>query len=252
LHLGTPLRCAGPAAPSRAAWSSAMTHTEEMSTQLAAATVAPYTPIAVRETPAWKRTMDVMGAALGLAIFSPLMLLTAVVIKLTSEGPVVFKQLRAGAGGKPFTMYKFRSMYVWSEQRRQALLPFNEQSGPVFKMRNDPRITPFGRTIRRLSIDELPQLWNVLKGDMSLVGPRPLPCEEVPCGKNICRHEPRLCRLSVKPGLTCYWQVSGRSNITFDQWLRMDMRYVAERSLLTDLRILLLTVPAVLSLRGAQ
>jgi lipopolysaccharide/colanic/teichoic acid biosynthesis glycosyltransferase len=229
-----------------------MMHTDEMSTQLAAATVAPYTPIVVHETPAWKRTMDVLGAALGLAIFSPLMLLTAVVIKLTSEGPVVFKQLRAGAGGKPFTMYKFRSMYVWSEQRRQALLPFNEQTGPVFKMRNDPRITPFGRTIRRLSIDELPQLWNVLKGDMSLVGPRPLPCEEIPCGKNICRHEPRLCRLSVKPGLTCYWQVSGRSNVAFDQWLRMDMRYVAERSLLTDLRILLLTVPAVLSLRGAQ
>lgn len=229
-----------------------MAYVESAQTRLAHPVSVPFAPIMARETPVWKRGMDMLGAAFGLIVFAPVMLLTAALIKLTSRGPVIFRQLRAGLRGRPFVMYKFRSMYVWAEERKKALLPFNEQTGPVFKMKKDPRVTLVGRMIRRLSIDELPQLWNVLKGDMSLVGPRPLPCEEIPCGKNICRHEPRLCRLSVTPGLTCYWQVSGRSDIGFAEWLRMDMRYVAERSFLTDLKILLLTVPAVLSLRGAQ
>jgi len=228
-----------------------MSQVEQTGERLAPPRVARDLPVVILKRPAWKRPLDIVGALAGLVLSAPLMLLAALLVKLTSSGPAVFRQERAGLGGKPFVVYKFRSMYSDAEQLKRFLLPFNEQTGPAFKMKDDPRITPFGRVIRRLSIDELPQLWNVLKGDMSLVGPRPLPCDEVPCHHNMCVPQRQLCRLSVKPGLTCYWQVSGRSEIGFQEWLRLDMRYVREQAFLTDLKLLLLTIPAVLSGRGA-
>jgi lipopolysaccharide/colanic/teichoic acid biosynthesis glycosyltransferase len=202
--------------------------------------------------PDWKRLTDLVGAGVGLVVCSPIMLLAAIAVKLSSPGPVIFRQRRAGLGGRPFTVYKFRSMFLGAEAQKHLLMPFNEQTGPVFKMKRDPRVTPVGRLIRKLSIDELPQLWNVMKGQMSLVGPRPLPCDEIPCYENGCCSDGRkFCRLSVKPGLTCYWQVAGRSEIGFEEWIRLDLKYAREMSFLTDLKILLLTIPAVLSLRGA-
>ncbi len=196
--------------------------------------------------PLWKRTFDVVVASLLLLALLPLFALVAVAIRLESEGPVLFRQQRVGRGGRPFTFYKFRSMYADAEARREELADQNEQNGPIFKIRRDPRVTRIGRWLRRASIDEMPQLWNVLRGDFSLVGPRP------PTPDEVLGYEPwQRRRLSIPGGLTCLWQVSGRSEVGFEDWMRLDMRYVARRGLLEDLVLLARTVPAVLSGRGA-
>jgi lipopolysaccharide/colanic/teichoic acid biosynthesis glycosyltransferase len=197
--------------------------------------------------PRWKRGLDILGASLGLLLLWPIFLLVAVAIKSTSTGPVLFRQRRVGLRGKPFTMYKFRTMVNDAEQQQEKLMALNEQQGPVFKIRNDPRIAPLGQLLRTTSIDELPQLWNVLKGEMSLVGPRP------PLDMEVQQYQAwERQRLDVTPGLTCTWQVQGRSKIAFTEWMRMDIRYVRSRSVLQDIGLLLRTVPAVLFRRGAS
>jgi len=196
--------------------------------------------------PAWKRAFDLVLSGILLLVLAPLFLVVAVLIRLESPGPVFFRQKRVGRGGRLFTFYKFRSMHADAETRRAELAGRNEQDGPVFKIRDDPRITRIGRWIRRASIDELPQLWNVFRGDFSLVGPRP------PTPDEVCRYELwQWRRLSVPGGLTCLWQVSGRSEIGFEDWMRLDMRYVARHGWLEDLVLLVRTLPAVLSGRGA-
>jgi lipopolysaccharide/colanic/teichoic acid biosynthesis glycosyltransferase len=200
-----------------------------------------------RPIPAWKRTMDIIGALCGLIIFSPLLLMIAVGIKLTSKGPVLFKQRRAGLAGKPFHICKFRTMCVDAEAKKKELRPLSEQDGPAFKMANDPRITRIGAILRKTSLDELPQFWNVLKGDMSLVGPRPLPIDEQGAASQW-----QQTRLDVTPGLTCIWQITGRSKVSFAEWVRMDVAYIRSQTLMTDLKILLKTVPAVLMRKGAR
>jgi lipopolysaccharide/colanic/teichoic acid biosynthesis glycosyltransferase len=197
--------------------------------------------------PLWKRVTDVVGAACGLACLAPVMLVIAGAIKLTSCGPVIFHQVRAGRGGRPFVMLKFRTMCVDAEARQARLRPFSEQDGPAFKLKADPRVTRLGRFLRKSSLDELPQLWNVLKGDMSFVGPRPLPW----CEARACDGWQRR-RLDVTPGITCIWQVMGRSRVTFAEWMRMDIRYIRTRGVLRDLWLLLTTIPAVLFRRGAS
>jgi lipopolysaccharide/colanic/teichoic acid biosynthesis glycosyltransferase len=180
-------------------------------------------------------------------VLSPVFLISALLVKTTSRGPVFFTQTRTGLNGRTFTLYKFRSMYRDAEGRRAALASRNEMSGPVFKIKDDPRITPVGKWMRRFSMDELPQFWNVLTGDMSLVGPRPPIPEEV---KKYERWQRR--RLSMKPGITCLWQVSGRNAIDFDDWMRLDLAYIDTWSLRLDVQILLRTVPVVLTARGAH
>jgi lipopolysaccharide/colanic/teichoic acid biosynthesis glycosyltransferase len=167
-------------------------------------------------------------------------------IRLDSAGPVLYRQVRVGQRGRCFTFYKFRSMFAEADRRLDDLAALNEQTGPVFKIRDDPRVTPVGRFLRRSSLDEIPQILNVLKGDMSIVGPRPaLPAE-------VDRYEPwQRRRLEAKPGITCLWQISGRSHIGFDEWMRLDLEYLRTRSLWTDLVILAKTVPAVMARRGA-
>lgn len=195
-----------------------------------------------------KRTLDVIGAAVGLVLLSPLFLLCALAVKLTSRGSVLFVQTRCGLGGAPFKFYKFRTMVEDAEDRKAELAHLNEMRGPVFKIRRDPRTTRVGTLLRKLSLDELPQLWNVLRGDMSLVGPRPpTPDEVVQYSKR------QVQRLSVLPGLTGLWQVSGRSDIPdFDKWIDLDLEYAKRWSLGMDLRILLKTVIVVLLAKGAQ
>jgi lipopolysaccharide/colanic/teichoic acid biosynthesis glycosyltransferase len=197
-------------------------------------------------TPLWKRSLDVLGSAVALTALLPLFGLTALAIRLDSPGPVIFRQQRAGRGGRPFAFLKFRSMSADAEALRPALAELNEQEGPVFKIRDDPRITRVGRLLRRWSIDELPQLWNVLVGDISLVGPRSATLDEVSKYERWQRR-----RLSVTGGITCTWQVSGRSEIPFREWMRLDMRYVAARSVWRDVCLLARTLPAVVSGRGA-
>jgi lipopolysaccharide/colanic/teichoic acid biosynthesis glycosyltransferase len=197
--------------------------------------------------PWWKRSLDIALAGITMTAISPVMLAIALGIKLTSPGPVIFKQRRRGLGGKAFTLYKFRTMVVDAEKRKAELRKFSEQDGPAFKMTHDPRVTRIGRFLRTSSLDELPQLWNVLKGDMSLVGPRPLPCDEM----DACEQWQRR-RLDITPGITCIWQVKGRSTVTFTEWIRMDLSYLRARRLATDLLILLQTIPAVLFRRGAR
>jgi lipopolysaccharide/colanic/teichoic acid biosynthesis glycosyltransferase len=202
--------------------------------------------IFIRPIPRWKRTMDVVGAFIGIIVFLPLMLWTAVAIRLSSPGPVIFKQKRAGRGGKPFDLYKFRTMVVGADELKTFLSIRNEQTGPVFKISDDPRVTRVGRFLRKYSIDELPQLMNVLQGDMTLVGPRPPTLDEVP------RYDQwHYQRLEVTPGLSCIWQVSGRNEIAFEDWVRMDICYKNASSFRNDLKILLHTLPAVVSGRGA-
>ena len=196
--------------------------------------------------PAWKRGIDIVLAAAGLVLLSPIMLIAAAMVKLSSPGPVLFRQWRAGLAGKPFLILKFRSMVVDAERQQAPLRCHSSQDGPAFKVRNDPRVTRVGRFLRKSSIDELPQLWNVLKGDMSLVGPRPLPIDEA---AECLPWQNR--RVDVVPGLTCTWQVDGRSRVTFEEWMRMDRAYIRRRSLARDLLILLKTIPAVLLRRGA-
>jgi exopolysaccharide biosynthesis polyprenyl glycosylphosphotransferase len=196
-----------------------------------------------------KSFIDRLGALLGLALFSWLYLLIALGIRLTSPGPVFFRQKRAGKNGKPFVMYKFRSMATDAEMRHAELVAYNQMQGPVFKIDKDPRITPFGGFLRRTSLDELPQLFNVLKGEMSLVGPRPLPIYEVEQFESPAQRR----RLSMKPGLTCLWQVSGRNQIkSFEDWVKLDLQYIDNWSLWLDLEILLKTVPVVVFGFGAR
>src|SRR5262245_1659227 len=172
--------------------------------------------LVVQPLPVWKRAMDVLGASIALLLLWPLFLVAAIAIKLDSRGPIFFRQPRVGAGGRLFGFYKLRTMHVGSDELKSELREHNEQSGPVFKMRADPRITRVGRFLRRSSIDELPQFWNVLKGDMSLVGPRP------PTPDEVTEYEPwQLRRLLLTPGITCFWQVSGRSEIGFVDWVRL-------------------------------
>lgn len=193
-----------------------------------------------------KRSLDLAVSLVALVIVSPVMLITAIAIRLDSPGPILFRQTRVGKWGKHFPCYKFRSMYIDAEQRLQDLMALNEADGPVFKMKNDPRVTRVGRLIRKLSIDELPQLFNVIKGEMSLVGPRPaLPREVSQYGYDQIR------RLHAIPGITGLQQVSGRSNVDFKRWIELDLQYIAEQSLWKDIEILIKTIPAVLASRGA-
>ena len=191
--------------------------------------------------------MDLTGATAALVLLSPVMVLTALAVRLTSPGPVLFTQPRVGKDGRVFIFWKFRTMRVGAAGRKLELRNQNEQTWPVFKMKRDPRVTPLGRVLRKTSLDELPQLWNVLKGDMSLVGPRPPTLDEVQEYERW-----HLRRLELTPGLTCIWQVSGRSLIGFADWVRMDLRYAERRSVLVDLMLLARTIPAVLSGRGAH
>ena len=194
-----------------------------------------------------KRSIDCLASGLGILVLSPFFALLAIAIKLESPGPVLFSQTRQGQGGTPFKCWKFRSMFVDAEQRKQELLAENEMDGgTTFKMKRDPRITRVGRFIRKASIDELPQLWNVFIGDMSLVGPRPPVPQEV---ANYSAYDRQ--RLMVKPGITCIWQVSGRSDIPFDEQVGLDIKYIVGRSLRMDVGLLFRTIPAVLFARGA-
>ena len=189
-----------------------------------------------------KRLIDIMGSMIGLLLASPIMLIIAILIKLEDpKGPIFFSQVRNGEYPKTFKMYKFRSMYVDAEERLGELMNLNEQSGPVFKIKDDPRITKVGKIIRKTSLDELPQLFNVLRGDMSLVGPRPALPREVE-QYNLYQKQ----RLLVKPGLTCIWQVSGRNSIGFDEWVELDIEYIKTRNLFLDIKLILMTIPAIL------
>ena len=193
-----------------------------------------------------KRMLDIVMSLFFITILSPIFLFTALAIKLEDRGPVIYSQIRVGKWGSLFRMYKFRSMVVNAEKMKNSLQNENETKGVIFKIRKDPRITAVGRIIRKLSIDEFPQFWNVLKGDMSLVGPRPPLLPEVNEYSNVHRQ-----RLSVRPGITCLWQVSGRSEIDFEGQVRLDLQYIQNRSFLGDLWILLKTIPAVLLGKGA-
>ncbi len=196
-----------------------------------------------------KSAIDRVGAIIGLIALTPLFFLIALAVKFTSAGPIIFTQQRAGRHGKPFAMYKFRSMRVGAEAEQHKLLGKNQMNGPVFKVENDPRMTRFGAWLRKTSLDELPQLFNIALGQMSLVGPRPLPVYEVNNFKMTAHRR----RLSMKPGLTCLWQISGRSTVTdFDDWVKLDTQYIDNWSLWLDLSILVRTVPVVLFGTGAR
>jgi exopolysaccharide biosynthesis polyprenyl glycosylphosphotransferase len=183
-----------------------------------------------------KRIIDIIGSLIGLILLSPILIIVGILIKFESKGPIVFTQKRVGKDGKEFDMYKLRSMVVNAEEIKEKLKEQNEMSGPMFKMKDDPRITKVGKFIRKTSIDELPQLVNVLKGDMSLVGPRPSLPNEVKEFETW-----MLKRLNVKPGLTCYWQVMGRNNIDFEDWMKLDVKYVNERSFWLDIKLIFKT-----------
>lgn len=194
-----------------------------------------------------KRVMDVVLSIFFLALAGPLMLAVAVAIKLDSEGPVFFRQIRRGRNGRKFVLYKFRSMIPDAEHRLEDLKPLNELSGPVFKITKDPRITRLGSFLRKTSIDELPQFWNVIRGDMSIVGPRPALPDEID------QYEPwQRRRLSMKPGITCIWQVSGRNEISFQEWMKLDLQYIDRWSMWLDIQIIFQTAIAVLTRRGAK
>jgi len=195
-----------------------------------------------------KRTLDIVGSASCLVVAAPALVLVGILVRVTSRGPAIFVQERCGLGGRTFRFYKFRTMVEDAEARKADLEHLNEMSGPIFKIRKDPRITRAGAFLRKTSLDELPQLWNVLCGDMSLVGPRPPTREEVE------RYTPlQVQRLGVIPGITGLWQVSGRSSIPdFDKWIELDLEYVRTWSLMLDLKILLKTVAVVILAKGAQ
>jgi exopolysaccharide biosynthesis polyprenyl glycosylphosphotransferase len=195
-----------------------------------------------------KRAIDIVGAVIGLIVLAPVMLLVALALRVSGRGPVIFAQERCGLGGRRFRFYKFRTMVEDAEAQRASLVHLNEMRGPVFKISRDPRITRIGAVLRKSSIDELPQLWNVLRGEMSLVGPRP------PLPEEVARYDARQAqRLTVIPGITGLWQVSGRSSIDdFDTWLELDLAYARRWSLWLDLRILAKTIVVVISARGAQ
>jgi lipopolysaccharide/colanic/teichoic acid biosynthesis glycosyltransferase len=193
-----------------------------------------------------KRILDVIGASVALVLSAPILLLAALAIKLESRGPVLYRSTRIGRGGQPFTFLKLRSMVHNADQHRHRLSHLNECDGPVFKINRDPRVTRVGRFLRVTSIDEIPQFVNVLLGHMSMVGPRP------PIPEEVVQYEPwQLRRLDVRPGITCLWQISGRSRIGFQEWMRLDLEYIRRQSLALDANILIRTVPAVLSREGA-
>ncbi len=194
-----------------------------------------------------RRTQDLMVAIIGILLLWPLMLVVAIVIMIDSPGAgPIFSQTRVGRDGKEFTFYKFRSMHPQAEQKLEELLPHNEMQGPVFKIKDDPRITRVGKILRMTSIDELPQLWNILKGDMSIVGPRPGLPREVEQYDEYARQ-----RLLVQPGLTCLWQIQpSRNTLTFDEWLELDLQYIRERSFALDWKIIFKTFGAVLGMNG--
>ena len=195
-----------------------------------------------------KRLIDIVGSGLGILILIPVFLIIGILIKLEDpKGSVFFSQKRNGLNGKEFNMYKFRSMVHNAEDLLESLMYKNEMDGPVFKIKDDPRITKIGKFIRKTSLDELPQLFNVLKGDMSLVGPRPpIPREVIQYNKY------QYQRLLVKPGITCYWQISGRNNIDFDEWVELDLKYIKERNLFKDIYIILMTLPVLLGDKNAS
>jgi exopolysaccharide biosynthesis polyprenyl glycosylphosphotransferase len=195
----------------------------------------------------WKRVLDVVGSLLLIVLLSPVLLVIAVLVKLSSPGSVIYKQKRVGRYGKEFDFLKFRSMYRDADKQLEELLKEgNEKDGPIFKMKNDPRITPIGRFLRKYSLDELPQLFNVLRGEMSLVGPRP------PLPREVAQYDDKaMIRLSVVPGITCLWQICGRSETSFDDWMALDTFYVEHMSFWLDLKILLKTPTAVLRGDGA-
>jgi len=193
-----------------------------------------------------KRLFDIVISCLGLIILFPFFIIVAAAVKLNSKGPIMFVQNRTGKDGKEFRFYKFRSMVHEAENLKDKVRSLSEVEGPIFKIKKDPRITKLGRFLRKSSIDELPQLFNVLKGDMSLVGPRP------PLPDEVTQYTPhQFQRLSVPPGITCLWQVSGRSEVSFYEWIELDIYYIEHRSFLLDLKILIRTIPVVLSGEGA-
>lgn len=203
----------------------------------------------LKKNPAYlhiKRGMDIFLSAVALVCLAPVFLITAAAIKLEDGGPVLFTQSRSGKDMRPFIIYKFRSMHVDADARMAGMMKDNEQTGHAFKIRNDPRVTKVGRFIRKYSIDELPQLINIIKGDMSIVGPRPILVFQM---EECSRYEQQ--RLVVQPGLTCYWQISGRANIEWKDWVEMDLDYIEDMSLWTDLKIILGTIPAVFGREGA-
>jgi exopolysaccharide biosynthesis polyprenyl glycosylphosphotransferase len=200
----------------------------------------------INTTYAIKRIIDIIASGILLILLVPLFTFTVIAIKIDSSGPLFFAQVRVGKWGRHFKMYKFRSMYVNAEAVKETLMNQNETTGVIFKIKKDPRITKVGTFIRKFSIDELPQLWNVFKGDMSLVGPRPPVPKEV--SQYSAEHRRRL---DVIPGLTCIWQVSGRSDINFEGQVKLDVQYIYSQSIFTDIKILFLTIPAVLTGRGA-
>lgn len=203
--------------------------------------------LTIRSSVFFKRVMDILLSIFAIFAGSPVFLITALLVKLTSPGPIIFSQVRVGRYGRHFKFYKFRSMYIDAEERKKELLKHNESGdGVIFKMKKDPRITPVGRFIRKFSIDELPQLFNVLLGDMSLVGPRP----PLPAEVRAYTLEERK-RLNITPGITCIWQVSGRSELPFSKQIALDKEYIASRSVWKDFLILLKTVPAILTGKGA-
>ncbi len=194
-----------------------------------------------------RRILDFLGSLILVSLLSPCFLLMTLLIRLDSPGPAFYRQVRCGLNGRRFILYKFRSMYEKAEERKKELASFNMMNGPVFKMKNDPRVTRVGRFLRKTSLDELPQLINVLQGSMSFVGPRPLPIEEVEKFEGWERR-----RLSMKPGITGLWQVAGRNHIDFQEWVKLDLEYIDNWSLWLDFKILLKTIPAVLSGKGAM
>ena len=193
-----------------------------------------------------KRALDIAGSLVALVLSAPLLALAALLIKLESPGPVLYRSTRIGRKGRPFTFYKLRSMVNGADRHRHHLNHLNEADGPVFKICNDPRVTRIGRLLRTTSLDEIPQFVNVLRGEMSLVGPRP------PIPEEVAQYETwQMHRLDVRPGLTCLWQVNGRSRLGFSEWMQLDLEYIQNQSLALDLKILARTVPAVLSREGA-
>lgn len=193
-----------------------------------------------------KRIMDIVFSILGIIVAAPIMTIIAIAVKLDSKGVVIFSQERVGLNGKTFKMYKFRSMVENAEELLDKLQHRNEMTGPMFKIKEDPRVTRVGKFIRKTSLDELPQLFNVLKGEMSLVGPRPnLPREVVKFNRQ------QKIKLLVKPGLTCYWQVMGRNNVDFDDWMKLDLKYIEDRSIILDLKLIFKTFKVFLGDEGA-
>ncbi|MBE6384049.1 MAG: sugar transferase [Lentisphaerae bacterium] len=203
--------------------------------------------LTIRSSVCFKRLMDILLSVIAVILGSPVFLITALLVKVTSPGPIIFSQVRVGRYGRHFKFYKFRSMYIDAEARKAELMKHNESGdGVIFKMKHDPRITPVGRFIRKFSIDELPQLFNVLLGDMSLVGPRP----PLPSEVRTYTLEERK-RLNITPGITCLWQVSGRSELPFSKQIALDKEYIASRGVWKDFLILLKTIPAILTGKGA-